>query len=153
MIKILKKSELKRFWKKVDKSGDCWLWTAYKKKGGYGTFNVEGTMITAHRFSWQIHFGGIPEGMNVLHKCDTPACIRPEHLFLGTQQDNIDDMVEKGRQQKGEKHGNAKLDEEIVLCIRKYYPMFTQKKLGEFFNVGQNTISKVVLFQLWSHAN
>jgi hypothetical protein len=102
----------KRFAKNVDFSGECWMWNGYRIKGRYGHFNAGNKkMLLAHRFSW-VHFNGdIPEGLYVLHKCDVPYCVNPNHLFLGTQQDNMDDMVRKGRQgrtggAKGDKNGS-----------------------------------------------
>jgi len=97
-----------RFWSKVDKdtSSGCWLWTAGKTPLGYGIFQVKTEKcmgwghwksVRAHRFAWELTYGLIPEGMNVLHKCDNPPCVRPTHLFLGTQKDNVRDMIHKGR--------------------------------------------------------
>ena len=89
-----------RFWAKVDASGDCWEWTGQRHRTGHGVFTVPGgtpRQQQAHRVSWEMHNGPIPEGMNVCHKCDNPPCIRPEHLFLGSQLDNLRDMIAKGR--------------------------------------------------------
>lgn len=88
-----------RFWRRVDKTDDCWLWTGGSNGLGYGVFGIAtGQTMGAHRYSWQIVFGPIPDGMFVCHQCDTPACVRPDHLFLGTHEDNMVDMVSKGRQ-------------------------------------------------------
>lgn len=89
-----------RYWSKVDKSGDCWLWQASTNtNNGYGRFwaNKEAGHTLAHRFVWELVNGPIPDGMEVCHSCDTPACVRPEHLFLGSHSDNIADCVAKGR--------------------------------------------------------
>lgn len=94
-----------RFWEKVDKRGpdDCWLWTASCDKKGYGAFTLpDGHIGIAHRFSYELHYGPIPEGEGyhgtcVLHECDNPPCCNPKHLFLGTAKDNAIDMWEKGR--------------------------------------------------------
>ena len=88
---------MERFWAKVDKSGDCWLWTASKTKEGYGYFRFDGAMRKAHRMSWLLTNGEIPEGMLVCHTCDNPSCVNPKHLWLGTNRDNMDDMNAKGR--------------------------------------------------------
>ncbi len=98
--RIPKESLEERFWRYVQKTDGCWLWTASlsgKPGNAYGSLHNEGKMEKAHRISWTIHNGKIPEGIFVLHKCDNPVCINPSHLFLGTQFDNMRDMVSKGR--------------------------------------------------------
>lgn len=109
-----------RFWPKVQKTDGCWLWTAGQAGDGYGAFGLNRRAIRAHRYSWELFYGPVPNGMNVLHKCDTPSCVRPEHLFLGTQTDNIADMVAKGRQRapRGTQRPNAKLTADDVQQIR-----------------------------------
>lgn len=86
-----------RFWKFVDKTDDCWLWTGGTYKFGHGNFKSHETKTGAHRFSWELHNGPIPDNLHVLHRCDVPSCIRPDHLFLGTRQDNARDMALKNR--------------------------------------------------------
>lgn len=96
-----------KFWAKVNKQGPvhpvlksrCWLWTA-SKSNGYGQFQG-----SAHRYSWTIHYGEITDGLHVCHKCDNPACIRPEHLFIGSQKDNMTDAKNKGRMASGDRSG------------------------------------------------
>lgn len=106
----------KRFWEKVVKGRnkkDCWLWEGAVFNTGYGKIRRENKIKLAHRISWELHFGHIPEGMCVCHKCDVPLCVNPGHLFLGTQKDNIQDKVNKGRQAKGDRSG-ARLHPERV---------------------------------------
>lgn len=91
----------KRFWPKVEKTEHCWTWSGAKNRRGYGWLH-NGSRTTrkpmrAHRASWEIHFGKIPDGLWVLHRCDNPPCVRPDHLFLGTRTDNMRDCAAKGR--------------------------------------------------------
>lgn len=94
-----RKPAIDRFMAHVCKTETCWLWIGSKKKNGYGRFSPggHGVNILAHRASWEFHFGPIPSGLFVCHHCDTPACVRPDHLFLGTHEENMADMWAKGR--------------------------------------------------------
>jgi len=96
----MQKSAEDRFWAKVNKNGECWIWTGAKLPKGYGHFYSGEKTVLASRWSYEYAYGLIPEGLMVLHRCDNPPCVNPEHLFLGTMQDNIDDMIAKGRQRK-----------------------------------------------------
>jgi hypothetical protein len=141
------------------KSG-CWLWTAsIRSKKGYGQFAVRqnGKQFNwqAHRFAYAHFIGKIPEGKFVLHNCDTPACVNPEHLFLGTHQENVDDMMKKGRKRtkpcKGSSNGRSKLNEEIVADIKTYSSDYSNKALAEIFDVSHHTISLIRLGKTWKH--
>lgn len=103
---------LERFWEKVNKTETCWLWTGPLFRGRGMLYKMGRKMMYANRVSWMIHHGDIPTGLNVLHTCDVGHCVRPDHLFLGTQTDNIADMMAKGRQAKGESKALSKLTEE-----------------------------------------
>jgi HNH endonuclease len=117
-----------RLFSKVDMTpghgpqGDCWIYTGAKHKFGYGMINKseskKSDITTAHDYAWEIEHGPVPEGMFVLHKCDNPPCCRIDHLFLGTHQDNMDDMMEKGRKPRGSAVPAAKLTDDQVLSIR-----------------------------------
>ncbi len=98
-----------RFWNKVNKTDTCWLWTASKfKNKGYGQFGFNGKNTQAHRVAWTITYGEIPKGMYVCHSCDNQSCVRPEHLFLGTPKDNVQDCINKKRRANNTgKHVNA----------------------------------------------
>lgn len=101
----------------IDANG-CWNWNGGVQHGGYGMGHARNKTIAAHRLSYELHIGKIPEGLCVLHRCDNPPCVNPNHLFLGTHQDNIDDKILKERQYKGVHHHRAKLTEEEIKAIR-----------------------------------
>lgn len=90
-----------RFWTKVNVQDGCWLWTASRSSKGYGMFWFEGQTVSAHRFSYELYNGSIPEGMVVRHKCDNPPCVNPDHLELGTQAANERDKIVRGRYRNG----------------------------------------------------
>ena len=146
-----------RFWEKVDKSNNegCWIWLAYKNNKGYGEIGIKHKLYLSHRISWIIHFGSIPKGMCVCHKCDNPGCVNPHHLFLGTQKDNMQDMSKKNRANPicGVKHCNAKLSEKQVLEIRKKYSgeLGEQMMLSKEYGVSTETISRIVNNKMWKH--
>ena len=145
-----------RFWTKVNKTETCWLWIAGKDTGGYGTIIYKGKTQKAHRVAWQIYFGAIPDGMCVLHQCDVRNCIKPEHLFLGTQADNIEDMCRKGRNRSpellGEKNPMSKLNLDIARDIRAIYKQgaLSQHKLAKIFDVDPMTINAIVRNKRWT---
>lgn len=133
-----------RFWDKVDKCDDgCWNWLGSLAGGGYGGIGVNGKMMYAHRISWEISFGKIPNGLWVLHRCDNKRCIRPDHLFLGTHQDNMDDMKSKGRWKGSFPHP---ISQEQAQQIRNLYDSgkYTQQNLADKFNCSRGTVKKCV---------
>jgi hypothetical protein len=147
-----RKNTEKEFWNKVDKQGndDCWNWKAGKDDHGYGKFKFNGHAYHSHRLSWIFCNGNIPDKLQVLHHCDNPACVNPNHLFLGTPTDNMQDMTKKGRSMYGEKGNNAKLTWDQVQQIRE------RRKHGEMncvmaleFKVNRATISRVVTGECW----
>ena len=106
-----------RFWSRVEKQENgCWKWIGAKFHRGYGRVNSGGKMLRANRVAYEISKGDIPVGMVVCHKCDVPLCVNPDHLFLGTIKDNVDDMIRKGRKnsERGEDRHCAKLTEDII---------------------------------------
>ena len=150
-----------RFWHKVKKSGGngCWLWTACTCGNGYGYFRLPSRQnIMAHRYSWILHNGEIPIGLDVLHDCpsgDCPSCVNPKHLWLGTQSDNVFDMVKKGRNNaaKGEHSGRSVLTDESVIEIRNCYAagVASLTELANKFGVHPSTLSCMVSRKTWKH--
>ena len=143
-----------RFWEKVQKSGTCWNWmAALFKNDGYGKFRVsrERPTVRAQRVSWEIHFGAIDSRVNVLHRCDNPRCVRPDHLFLGSLGDNSKDMVQKGR------HGSALFNEEKASRIRGVYhrhkDILSYQRIADWFGVSKATISHMMTGRNWGEAN
>lgn len=138
-----------RFWKKVEKSDGCWNWTAQRRPGGYGTIVVSNRHEMAHRVSWTLNVGSIPQGLKVLHRCDNPACVNPEHLFLGTSSDNIEDMISKQRNPRGEQHGHAKLTWPQVRLIRELRSHYGKRRLAKIFGVSPSTIQFIWNGDTW----
>lgn len=143
-----------RFSQKIDFTQSCWQWTAYLDKSGYGQFRDGKKQVKAHRYSWIISYGEIPDGLCVLHKCDNPRCVNPAHLFLGTIQDNNLDKTIKGRSAKHEGNGRAELSELDVEQIRFTYRRnsngwFSQKGLSWIYGVTQVQIGRIVNGKNW----
>lgn len=154
MLNITMK-DITTFWKHVDRSGECWIWTGYRVPFGYGRFGIRGRAINAHRVAWEIAYDPIPTGKHVLHKCDNPPCVRPSHLFVGTNTDNSNDKVAKGRQafNHGTKSGMAKLDEVKVAAIKARYASGTATlaQLATEHGVSITTIDQIVIGHTWKH--
>lgn len=145
-----------RFMAKVSvATGDsCWPWKGAKSgKTGKGSFDVFGSRQLAHRVSYMLFVGPIPDGMCVCHRCDVPACVNPSHLFLGTQADNLADMKEKDRHAKGSKSGRSKLNEDEVRTIRSLLTQGkTQDSIARQFGVVRTVISRIGSGRIWTHA-
>ncbi len=156
-VNLTRLPEEERFHAKYipEPTGDCWLWIGGDTGNGYGRIRRKGgKKILAHRLSWELHNGPIPDGLCVLHKCDTPPCVNPDHLFLGTQKDNIQDAFKKGRLfiPKGEDNKQSKLKNEDIIEIRKLREQgYTQVLLGKMFGVRHTTIGNICNNKTWKH--
>lgn len=134
----------------------CWLWTGSTFRTGYGQFRDPDrkTSVYAHRYSWELHFGKIKDGLHVCHKCDVRSCINPLHLFLGTPADNMADMISKGRavHDVGSKSSAAKLCEEDVVQIRALLrDGLTQTDIARRYGVFNSSISNIKTWKTWKH--
>lgn len=149
----LKERAAVRFWKNVSKGDkdECWLWTAARRSNRYGAFRAGNKCDSAHRFSWELHFGEIPEGMVVCHKCDNPPCVNPNHLFLGTHAENQRDKKIKGRAARGEANNKAKLTENDVREIRTLISQgLSSRQIASKFNVQHAAILTIKSGKNWS---
>ena len=145
-----------RFWDKVEIRGndECWLWRASCTTSGYGQLAYKNSKPErAHRIAWELTYGDIPTGMHVLHKCDVPACCNVFHLFLGTHQENMDDMATKGRNAHGDAFINSKLTSVQVLKIRELYAsgLYTTTEIGGMFNTSRQNVNDIGKRRSWKH--
>lgn len=142
-----------RFQLKVVDGGDCHLWTGHIDQTGRGLFTINGQRMQASRASWVLNFGEIPMGAYVCHKCDNPRCVNPDHLFLGTHQDNMTDCKNKRRNSFGERHGRAKLTEADVLSMfsmmgKRY---FEQREIAKHFGISAAMVNLIVKNKKWTY--
>ena len=149
-----------RFWAKVDKTGECWLWRGALQGGRVGPYGLiwggpeRGKYVYAHRVAYELQHGPIPPGMDVCHDCpggDNRLCMRGSHLFLGTHEDNFIDMRAKGRHSRGETHWRARLTEVDVRRIRERSREETRTAIAESYGVSVSLVSLIVLRKVWAH--
>lgn len=144
-----------RFWGMVEKTDGCWLWLGSLRETGYGQFNNDGKITRAHRFAYELAYGAIPDDMLVCHHCDNRRCVRPDHLFVGTHKDNMQDCLRKGRYAgvalKGEDQTNAKLTWVAVREMRDRYRGggVSQPELARQYGVSQAAVNSVLLNKTW----
>jgi hypothetical protein len=169
MLSITQK-DIERFWGRVDKDSSpifyngtrCWEWVGASNNGGYGVIKINGKQCYTHRISYLLDRGDIPDGLDVLHRCDNTYCVRPEHLFPGTDQDNVDDKVRKGRAyypgpispMHGETHALHKLSAEQVSEIRQRYGYkgkdgATAMELANEFGLSESQVFRIVKGESW----
>jgi len=143
------------FWSKANKTDTCWIWTAGKsnRKNNYGAFWSESGTVAAHRYAHKLINGPIPKGIQVLHRCDNPPCVRPSHLFLGTNKDNVEDRVRKGRTgpRCGSFNGNSRLSENKVIQIRRLLLQGIAKtKIAKKYKVSDTCIRHIAQGITWT---
>lgn len=144
-----------RFWRKVQKSVRCWSWMAATDEDGYGSFTPypHGPTLRAHRYAWEFSNGPIPPKLCVLHSCDNPACVNPDHLFLGTTTQNNADRDSKGRTARGESSGKNLLTVEMVRRIRALYRgrAFGPGRIASKLNLPYDAVRGVLDGRTWRH--
>lgn len=142
------------FWQRVDTTGECWEWTGPRNYAGYGVLHVGGKDRLAHREAWKRTHGKLHTKVCVLHHCDNPPCVRPDHLFLGSRADNIADMTAKGRRRalSGAENGRAKLTEEAVREVRTSHARGeSYDRLAVRHGVTKTNIASIVKRRIWKH--
>ena len=149
-------NKIERFYEKImyEPNTGCWLWTAAYNEGGYGILRINKKNVRAHRLSYEMHVGPIPEGLFVCHKCDTPACCNPTHLFIEKYRGHNDqDRCDKGRTAKGNRLPQSKLTTEKVKEIRFLYKTgkYTQQKLAYLYDIHQVTLHDIIKRITWKH--
>jgi len=129
----------------------CWNWKGAKQVRGYGELIIAGKKYAAHRLAYALFHGQWPGRLYVCHSCDNVSCVNPEHLFLGTQKDNLQDMAAKGRSTRGERNAQAKLTADDVKAIRA--SGYTQQKLADQYGVSRRAIQLIIQKKRWTHVN
>lgn len=135
----------------VDKSSGCWVWLGTRNEFGYGIVITGNKSLRAHRVSYEAFKGDVPPDKVVMHSCDNPSCVNPEHLSVGSKTDNNRDAVRKNRHAHGEKNGHAKLTAEQVKMIKESAYEGTQASLAKKLGVHQSVISKIKSGNRWKH--
>jgi hypothetical protein len=155
----------KIFWSQVEKDGPelvsypelspCWIWGGNRNRSGHGTMTINYKIIGVHRYSYELHNGPIPDGLFVLHKCDNPPCVNPDHLFVGTQADNVEDSKRKGRRAKGSRMWKATLTDDQVRLIRSRYVRWSKENgfaaIARDLGVDKQAVRSAALGLSWSH--
>lgn len=146
-----------RLFRYVRKTDGCWFWTGAKISTGYGLIRIDGSGRLVHRVAWELYTGQpVPLSMCVLHKCDTPLCVNPDHLFVGSRADNVHDMDAKGRrvnnQSRGEWVATSKVTEQNVIQIRQMFAAgISRRSIAHTFGIALPTLYQIVRRKTWRH--
>ena len=141
---------MKRFWDKVEKTETCWNWTGALSSNGHGRFNLDGKLVSPHRLSYEMAHGKISVGLNVCHHCDNRRCVKPDHLFLGTQSDNMKDAHKKGRVRVINR--STKLDRQAAQDIRSGNAIgMSQRELAKAFKISRSQVRRIISFSNWKN--
>ncbi len=154
MIDKFAEKDVERFWSKVKRtnSEECWEWIGTKEKDGYGVFKIKRKTYKSHRISWLISKKESIENKLVCHSCDNRGCVNPGHLWLGTNKENVEDMVRKNRQRQGENHSNVKLSEKNIKEILDLYKSgYKQVDLCSKFGIGHAQLSRILSGEAWKN--
>lgn len=140
-----------RLWSRVVRGDGCWEWQGNRDGNGYGRIGRGNKTPLVHRVAYELTYGPIADEADVCHRCDNPPCVRPNHLFIGTHQDNMADMVTKNRNTRGERVGNHKLSACDVQAIRAAYQpgLITQRELGRRFGISASMVSCITRGANW----
>jgi len=139
------------FWAKVDRTGDCWLWIARRQTDGYGQFRVGGKTLNSHKVAYELTYGAVPKGMEVMHSCHVRHCVNPGHLRLGTHAENIAEGVALGRHAYGERNRRNKITEQQAIEILALKGRAKPKELAPKYGVGTGEITAIWRGDLWKH--
>ncbi len=146
---------MEKFWQKVDKTAPngCWNWMAGCTSGGYGEFWFGKKIWSTHRLAWWLTYGYIPKNKMILHKCDNRRCVNPEHLYPGTNTDNMRDRLNRGKCPRGETHPNSKMTVKKVIELRQRYAAGneTVMELGLIYGMSQSSVSNIINKVQWGH--
>lgn len=149
---VIKTQLMISFDKRTEKSSGCWKWKGSKNKGGYGSFHSDGNgkRIAAHRLSWKLFRGEIPDNLCVRHKCNNPECVNPDHLLLGTLKENSQDRIDAGNSCKGSKNKKSKIDEKLVKEIKESIRLGI-RGLAKKYGISRSVICSIKHERTWKH--
>ena len=152
------------FWSKVDRSAGetaCWIWMRAVDSSGYGALKVRGRKLNAHRYSYELHYGTIPDGLDVCHRCNTRLCVNPAHLYVGTRKQNVADSIAAGTyhflsgggaNQKGEKNPHATLtNEEVLEIYQRAWSGERLQKIADDYGIVKSVVVRIKHGERWAH--